>query len=456
MSILPMHLIRHGMILLVGAATFACSTDGDPLPDPGSISLSLSQASATVPQSGVQDVTATLTRIGGFTGVVSLTVTGAGSGVTASVSNPQTSGAVTTATVTIVVGEAVPPGVYSLVIHGTGNGVSEVTQAFALTITELTITPNTGFSISLLPAALSIGQGASTPTTTVKISRGANAGALGLYVTGLPTGVTASFDPADWPAGDSTVMTLTVATAAERGIYNLLVSAYDPEQDGEVSAPLTLTVMGPPGYSLTLGTSALSVAQGSTSEITTVNLLRTSFAGNVSLSVDGLPVGVSAGFSPANFISGSSTRFWLSVAPNAVPGTYPNLLVRGVVTGLADRTAPLTLTIAAAPFTLTLSSSTLSIAQGAATPTTVNIFRNDFAGPVTLYVGWYDEDHDVLPPGVTAAFAPDPATGNSAVLTLTVGAAATPGVYYLFVAAGASTGGFCCIPLTLTVIAASP
>jgi hypothetical protein len=147
----------------------------------------------------------------------------------------------------------------------------------------------------------------------------------------------------------------------------------------------------------------------------------------------------------------------MSVAGNAPTGTFTNLLVRGVASGLSDRTAPLTLTITVAPFILTLSSPTLSIVQGAATPTTtVNVVRNDFAGPVTLYVGWDGEDHDVLPPGVTAAFAPNPATGNSAVLTLTVGAAAVPGVYDLWLYAEASTGWFDGIPLTLTVIARSP
>jgi hypothetical protein len=328
-------------------------------------------------------------------------------------------------------------------------------QSGSAQVTVTAPVPALGFSISLSAVALSIVQGASTPTT-VTITRSTYLGAVGLYVTGLPTEVTASFDPASWPAGGSTVLTLTVGVTAAPGIYNLQVNAYDPEQEGEVSTPLRLTVMAPSGYALSL-TPALSVAQGSSSPLTTLYLLRTSFTGNVTLSVDSLPAGVTASFYPVNPTSGSSSDLWLSVAGNALPGTYANLLVRGVTPGLSDRTAPLTLTITVAPFILTLSSSTLSIVQGAATPTTtVNVVRNDFAGPVALYVGWWYEDHDVLPPGVTAAFAPNPATGNSAVLTLTVGTAATPGVHYLFVSAGASTGGFCCIPLTLTVTPRSP
>ncbi len=106
-------------------------------------------------------------------------------------------------------------------------------------------------------------------------------------------------------------------------------------------------------------------------------LARTNFTGNVKLSVENLPTGLSAQLGPENVpLPGSPPAFWLLVAGSAVPGTYSNLLVRGVTSGLADRTSPLTLTITVAPFVLTLSSPTLSIVQGAATKTTtVNVVR---------------------------------------------------------------------------------
>jgi len=122
----------------------------------------------------------------------------------------------------------------------------------------------------------------------------------------------------------------------------------------------------------------------------------------------------------------------LFVAGSALPGTYTNLLLRGAAHGLSDRTVPLTLTITTASFILALSSSTISIAQGASTPTTtVNLLRHHYTGPVSLYVISYD-DHVwyALPPGVTAAFSHNPATGDSSVLTLSVDAATVPGVYY--------------------------
>lgn len=228
--------------LIVAACSDITGDGGTPPPDPGSISLSIATTSASVAQGGSERVTATLTRIGGFSGTVNLYVTGQPSGVTAAVYNMQTTGAVTTATVTIGVGAGVAPAVYPLVVHGAGSGVSEATATFTLTVPA----PGLGFLISLSAAALSIVQGTSTPTITVNITRVGNFTTVGLYVTGLPTGVTDSFDPDSWPVGTSTVLTLTVGGNAVPGIYNLQVHGYDPEQEGDVSTPLTLTVTAAP------------------------------------------------------------------------------------------------------------------------------------------------------------------------------------------------------------------
>ena len=106
------------------------------------------------------------------------------------------------------------------------------------------------------------------------------------------------------------------------------------------------------------------------------------------------------------------------------------------------------------PFVLSFSSSTLSIMQGSATPTTtVKVIRNSFTGPVTLWVDIGDF-HGTLPPGVRASFSPNPATGNSSELTLTVGTAAVPGVYDLWVYGDATTGLFWGPILLLTITAA--
>ncbi len=415
-------------------------------PDPGSIALSIATTSATVLQGGSQLVTATLTRSGGYSGSVGLYVTGQPVGVSAEVSDVQKSGAVTTITVSIVVGAGVAPAIYPLVVHGTGSGISDVTQVFTLTVD-----PDLGFSISLSAAALAIVQGASTPTTTVNISRVSHIGAVALGVTGLPTGVTASFDYSlPWLTGNSSILTLSVGTAVPPGIYPLQVNASDPEQEGVLTTPLTLTVTAPPSISLGLSSGSASVWLGNSSWLTVILTRAGGFTGSVSVTVSGAPSGVTATVYIGQ-ISGAVTTAFVGIGVDAatMPGVY-SLVVHGTGSGVSEATATFTLTTTVPGFTLTLSSPTLSIVRGAAMPsTTVIVARNNFTDPVPLYVDLGDEE-GTLPPGVTAAFGPNPATGNSSVLTLTVGAAAAPGVYNLYVW-GYTMAGYAGVPLTLTV-----
>src|SRR6188474_2048389 len=160
------HLIRYGLAVATAAAAVGCKSDGTGTED-GEIAVSLNPTSASVVQGGNTAVTATLTRSGGFTGAVVLAVTGNPAGVTAAVSNEVTSGDVTTATITVTVGAGVVPGVYPLVVTGTGSGVTAATATFSLTVTAAPA----AYTLSLSAATLTIPAGASAPTTTVNLAR---------------------------------------------------------------------------------------------------------------------------------------------------------------------------------------------------------------------------------------------------------------------------------------------
>lgn len=239
----PKSLIRYGLVFLSTALAVGCSSDGDGGTEPGTISLTIDQGSATVQQGGSQVVSATLTRSGGFTGTVNLDVTGEPAGVTATVSNVQTAGSVTTASVTILVGAAVAPALYPLVLHGTGSGVSEVTQAFALTVSAA---PAPAYTLALSSPALSIAQGAATPTTTVNLVRTNFAGSVTLSAENLPTGVTAAFNPASPISGSSSVLTLTVGAGASTGTFTNLVVRGVATGLSDRTAPLSLTITAAP------------------------------------------------------------------------------------------------------------------------------------------------------------------------------------------------------------------
>ena len=130
-------LLRRGLALLGTAAAVGCSSKDQSTTEPGAIALVLLPASASIAQGGSTTVAATLTRSGGFTGTVNLAVSGQPTGVIGVASNLQTTGLVTTAIVTISANAAAAPGSYILVVHGTGNGVTEATATLALTVTQL-------------------------------------------------------------------------------------------------------------------------------------------------------------------------------------------------------------------------------------------------------------------------------------------------------------------------------
>ena len=135
-----------GLILpLCAVLGVACGADVCCEPEPRVfIRLEVTPTGASLLPGGSATVAATLTRSGGFTGTVNLAVTGVPTGVAAVVSKVQSTGPVTTATVTLNVSGSTIPGDYGLVVHGTGTGVTEATAAFALTVEPIESCPATG------------------------------------------------------------------------------------------------------------------------------------------------------------------------------------------------------------------------------------------------------------------------------------------------------------------------
>ena len=312
------------------------------------ISIAITPTSGSVAQGDTIQVSATLTRSGGFSGNVDLSVLGVPTGVTGAVSNIVTSGATTTATITIQVAIATVPGTYTLTVQGTGTGVTTATATFTLTVTAAP-----AFALTLTPNTTSIGQG-SHQTVQVGISRTNFTSSVNLTAANLPEGVTAAFDPAA-ATGNSSVLTLTVGPAVPTGQYSISVqgsapaSASAPTGTIQAVAPanqtatLTLTVTLTGSFALSLTPSAVSIVPGSNGQ-TTVNIARTNFTGAVTLSLTGAPGGVTGAFNPTA-PTGTSSTLTVTVGGSVATGMY-NLTVSGTGTAGTSST-PLTLTVSA-------------------------------------------------------------------------------------------------------------
>ena len=419
-------------------ATATGSVTINPAPD---FSLNVTPNAIVIDQGATGIANVAITRTGGFTGPVNLTVAGLPAGVTAAFDNPAPTGNTAVLILTAAANAALGPA--SITVNGSGTPGNRSAQ-FAITIQ----TPPGSFTLAANPGTVSIVQGTNGQSTISINKTGTFTGNVTLSVTGLPANVTAAFNPAQASPGQETqdvqttsVLTLTVGGTVAVQNYPLVIHG-TAEGQTEKTTNLTLTVTAAPvnGFSLALNPTTLSIEAGQNKQATvTVNKTGT-FTALVALSVQNLPVGVTAAFNPAQASPGKTTdtqtpsTLTLTVA-NTVAAQNYNLVVRGTSEGQPNSEVPLTLTVTPAPgdFTLSINPTTVSIQQGQNGSATVTISKTgSFTGNVTLSaVG--------LPANVTASFNPAAASPprasatrdaeTTSTMTLTVAGSVAPGNY---------------------------
>jgi IPT/TIG domain len=186
------------------------------------------------------------------------------------------------------------------------------------------------YALSASPSNLSVVQGASgTSTITVTPQNGFNGG-VSLSASGLPSGVTASFNPN--PATATSTLTLTASSTATTGTATVTVTGTSGSLTNAATITLTVTA---PNYTLSAAPSSLSVVQGASGTSTITVAPQNGFSGSVSLSASGLPSGVTASFSP-NPATTTST-LTLTANSTATTGTVPVTLT-GTSGGLTNTT----------------------------------------------------------------------------------------------------------------------
>jgi hypothetical protein len=184
---------------------------------------------------------------------------------------------------------------------------------------------------------VSVTQGAAA-TSTIGIARTNFTSAVALSASGLPSGVTATFNPAS-ATGASSVVTFTASTTAGPGPTNVTITGTGGGLTRTTSIALTVNpaqnftlAASPPSLSLNRGASATSM----------INIARTSFTAAVALSASGLPSGVTASFNPAS-AAGTSSIVTFSASATATTGPA-TVTISGAGGGLT-RTTTLALTV---------------------------------------------------------------------------------------------------------------
>jgi hypothetical protein len=294
--------------------------------------LSVSPTSLTFVQGAAGSTTITIHPLNGFSGNVNLTVSGLPSGVSASFgTNPATTSSVLTLSAT---GTATV-GTYTLTIAGASGSLSSTT---AMT---LTVNPVGNYTLSASPGSLTVVQGTSGASTiTVTPLNGFNS-IVGLSASGLPSGVTASFNPTS--TASTSTLTLTASSTATTGTVTVTVTGTAGSLTNTTT--VSLTVNAPASYTLSASPNSLTMAQGTTGTSTITVTPQNGFNGSVSLLTSGLPSGVTASFNPTS--TASSSTLTLTASSTATTGTV-TVTVTGT-SGSLTKSTTISLTVQSVP-----------------------------------------------------------------------------------------------------------
>ncbi len=188
-------------------------------------------ASLTVKAGASGTVTINLTRNATMTGPIALTLEGAPAGVTGTFNPASVTAA--TSTLTLNVATTAAGGIYNLTVRGKGDGVDKTA------VVKLTVEALPDFSLVPTPTAVQVKPGAAADVAIAVNRVGGFAEPVQFEIEGLPTGVTAAFDPNPAPAG-TTTLKLTCGTSATQGAYTVRVKGTAGTNSKVININLTI------------------------------------------------------------------------------------------------------------------------------------------------------------------------------------------------------------------------
>src|SRR5262252_7026708 len=195
------------------------------------------------------------------------------------------------------------------------------------------------FQISASPSGVTVTQGASGTSSVTVIPQNGFNGSVSLSASGLPSGVSASFNPAS--ATSTSTLTLTASSTAATGTATVIITGVSGSLTNSTTLSLTVNAIPVASFTLSASPNSLTIPQGGNGTSTVTVTPQNGFTGSVSLSASGLPNGVSASFNPTS-TTGTSTLA-LTATSAATAGTV-TVTITGV-SGSLTSSAAISLTV---------------------------------------------------------------------------------------------------------------
>ncbi|AIC15154.1 InlB B-repeat-containing protein [Nitrososphaera viennensis] len=259
----------------------------------------------------------TVSPVNGYDRTVTLETSGFPAGVTYSYS-PLSAKPSFTSTLTIGSAANTPTGTYVITVKGSDDTGKVHSDTFTL---QITAQPD--FDLSVNPSSLNLQSGGSGSSVVSVTSLNGYSGQVSLSLSGLPNGATASFSKPSGSPSFTSVLDINAGTA-NAGTYNLIVTGTGSGGGKTKSTQLTLTIQETSfDFSLALGSSSVNIQQGGSSSNTVTISPINGYNKIVSLSVSGIPSGVSASFNPQSGVPAFTSTMSISASTSATPGSYP-------------------------------------------------------------------------------------------------------------------------------------
>ncbi|MDQ6800088.1 MAG: hypothetical protein M3041_04545 [Acidobacteriota bacterium] len=245
------------------------------------------------------------------------------------------------------------------------------------------VTPGPDFQLSVMPSAVTVGQG---QTATVIVSVIGINGFTGNVTVNSPMNPDFGFNPQTFtiPAGGSQMVQITPATTAPLGTFMGAFTGTAPGVSGSRTAPITVNVTAAPDFTLAVQPPTITIAQTGTANVSVSATGINGFTGPVT--VTAMP---SAGVvvNPPTFVltPGMPVTVAVTVTSTAPIGNA-SVIFSGISGSIGPRTATLSITVGGRPdFALTVTPPSISIpANGSGTVAVGVVASNGFSGPVSI------------------------------------------------------------------------
>lgn len=292
--------------------------------------------SSTLVPGGSATIVVTLQPLNGFTGDVVVSVSNLPNGVSVSYNPTVIHGGSGTSTITLTAASTLALGTYSITLTGNSGAITHSTTV-PLVVND-SVGDWTGY---VSQPARNDKPGATVTYTIVAQPVAGFTGDISLSVSGLPPGATATFNPPTITggSGSSVLDVKTLTTTPQPAIYTMTVTGRNGILTHSTQVYLGLSTSTGDFTGAASPTQASVASAGGSVAYTISATPQFGGAGDIALSVSGLPPGATANFSPSTIPASSGSSTLMITTVSGTPTGAYQVVITSAATGVVHQTS---------------------------------------------------------------------------------------------------------------------